>query len=68
VKTYGEIAAALGKPGAARAVGNACGANPLPLYIPCHRVVAGNGLGGFTSGLAWKRALLKAEGWNEEKA
>ena len=46
-RTYGDIAHALGKPGAARAVGGACGANPLLLIIPCHRVLArGGGLGG----------------------
>jgi O-6-methylguanine DNA methyltransferase len=66
VKTYGEIAAAIGKPNAARAVGNACGANPLPLLVPCHRAVAKSGLGGFSGGLAWKRALLAAE--RKEKA
>jgi O-6-methylguanine DNA methyltransferase len=66
VKTYGEIAAAVGRPNAARAVGNACGANPLPLFIPCHRAVAKNGLGGFSGGLDWKRALLAAE--RKEKA
>jgi O-6-methylguanine DNA methyltransferase len=61
-KTYGEIAAAIGRPNAARAVGSACGANPLPLFIPCHRVVAKNGLGGFGSGLPWKKLLLNMEG------
>jgi O-6-methylguanine DNA methyltransferase len=61
-RTYGEIAAAIGQPGAARAVGAACGANPLPLFIPCHRIVAKNGLGGFGSGLPWKVLLLKMEG------
>jgi len=61
-RSYGEIARALDKPGAARAVGNACGANPLPLFIPCHRVVAANGrLGGFGGGLALKRRLLELE-------
>jgi O-6-methylguanine DNA methyltransferase len=60
--TYGEIAAAIGKPKAVRAVGSACGANPLPIFIPCHRVVAKNGLGGFGSGLPWKNLLLKMEG------
>ncbi len=60
---YGELAAALGRPGAARAVGSACGANRIPLLIPCHRVLAANGrLGGFSGGLAWKRRLLAAEG------
>lgn len=60
-RTYGEIAAAIGHPNAVRAVGTACGANPLPLFIPCHRVVAKNGLGGFGSGLPWKEMLLKLE-------
>jgi len=63
-RTYGEIAAAIGRPNAARAVGTACGANPIPLFIPCHRVVAKNGLGGFVAGLPWKKLLLKEEGWN----
>ena len=61
-RTYGEIAAAIGKSKAVRAVGSACGANPLPVFIPCHRVVAKNGLGGFGSGLPWKILLLKIEG------
>ena len=61
-RTYGELAAAIGRPNAVRAVGTACGANPLPLFIPCHRVVAKNGLGGFGSGLPWKILLLKTEG------
>ena len=63
VRTYGQIAAQLGKPGAARAVGNALAANPFPLAIPCHRVVrAGGQLGGFGGGSALKRALLDLEG------
>jgi O-6-methylguanine DNA methyltransferase len=62
-RTYGEIAAAIGRPNAVRAVGSACGANPIPLWIPCHRVVAKNGLGGFGSGLPWKKMLLELEGW-----
>jgi len=58
-KTYGELAQAIGRPRAYRAVANACGKNPLPIFIPCHRVVAANGkIGGFTAGLAWKRLLL----------
>lgn len=62
-RTYGEIARNLGKPGAARAVGNACGANPLVLIIPCHRVLARNGrLGGFSAGLELKKKLLQREG------
>ena len=63
VWTYGQLAARVGHPGAARAVGSACGANPIPFLIPCHRVVASNGgLGGFGLGLAVKRALLAREG------
>jgi O-6-methylguanine DNA methyltransferase len=61
-RTYGEIAAAIGNPNAVRAVGAACGANPLPVFIPCHRVIAKNGIGGFGSGLPWKILLLKTEG------
>jgi O-6-methylguanine DNA methyltransferase len=63
-RTYGEIAAAIGRPKAVRAVGTACGANPLPVFIPCHRVVAKNGLGGFGSGLPWKKLLLRLEEWS----
>jgi len=65
-RTYGEIAAAIGRPKAVRAVGSACGANPLPIFIPCHRVVAKNGLGGFGAGLPWKKLFLKEEGWKRE--
>jgi O-6-methylguanine DNA methyltransferase len=62
-KSYGEIASAIGRPKAVRAVGGACGANPVPVLVPCHRVLtANNKLGGFSSGLAWKRSLLKREG------
>lgn len=61
-KTYGEIARAIDKPGAARAVGTANGKNPIPIVIPCHRVVAGGGkLGGFGGGLLLKRKLLRLE-------
>ena len=64
VATYGEIAARLGRPKAARAVGQTCGSNPVALFIPCHRVVAAGGkLGGFASGTHVKRALLRHEGW-----
>lgn len=60
---YQEVARAIGMPRAARAVGQAVGANPIPLLIPCHRIVASDGsLGGFAWGLAWKRQLLRAEG------
>ena len=59
---YGELAHKIGRPGGARAVGRACGANPLPLFIPCHRVLPADGsLGGFSSGLPWKRLLLEKE-------
>ena len=61
--TYGEVAEAIGKPGAARAVGGALGRNRVPVIVPCHRVVAANGLGGFGLGLDAKRALLAAEGY-----
>ncbi len=65
VRTYREIARALGEPGAARAVGMACARNPLPLLIPCHRVVRSDGgLGGYSlrGGVDLKRRLLQAEG------
>jgi len=65
VRTYRDIAKALGQPGAARAVGMACARNPLPLLIPCHRVVRSDGgLGGYSlrGGVALKRQLLEAEG------
>jgi len=62
-KTYSQFARDLGKPLAARATGGACGANPIPVLVPCHRVVAANGgLGGFSCGLDWKRRLLALEG------
>lgn len=60
-RTYGEIATALGHPKAARAVGAANGGNPIPIIIPCHRVVASNGLGGYGGGLPMKRKLLSHE-------
>jgi AraC family transcriptional regulator, regulatory protein of adaptative response / methylated-DNA-[protein]-cysteine methyltransferase len=59
-KSYGEVAEAIGKPKAVRAVGGACGANPIPVLVPCHRVLAAHGkIGGFGGGLDWKRSLLK---------
>jgi O-6-methylguanine DNA methyltransferase len=62
-RTYGEIARTIGCPKSSRAVGQACGANPIPLLVPCHRVLAaGNRLGGFSAGLHWKRRLLELEG------
>jgi len=63
VRTYGELAAALGAPRAARAVGNALGANPMPIVIPCHRVVrAGREVGGYAGGPERKAWLLRLEG------
>ncbi len=59
---YGEMAAAIGHPRAARAVGGACGANPVPVIIPCHRVTASSGLGGFGPGVALKIRMLASEG------
>ncbi len=61
--SYGEIADKIGLSGGARAVGNACGSNPLPLFVPCHRVLQSDGsLGGFGGGLGLKQLLLKHEG------
>jgi methylated-DNA-[protein]-cysteine S-methyltransferase len=60
--TYKEIAESVGKPGAARAVGNAVGANPVPIVIPCHRVLASNGIGGYSGGINIKKDLLMVEG------
>lgn len=77
-KTYSEIAAAIGAPRAARAVGGALGRNPISILIPCHRVVAANGIGGYggAAGSAWrpggiapldfKRRLLRRERAVEE--
>jgi methylated-DNA-[protein]-cysteine S-methyltransferase len=63
VRSYGWVARKIGKPKAARAVGGACGANPVPLLVPCHRIVAGDGsLGGFSGGLGVKKRLLRLEG------
>jgi methylated-DNA-[protein]-cysteine S-methyltransferase len=61
-RTYGHIARLIGQPSASRAVGAANGSNRLPLIIPCHRVVAANGLGGYGGGPALKRRLLEIEG------
>lgn len=62
-RTYGWIAERVGRPGAARAVGQAVGVNPIPLIVPCHRVIASGGrIGGYGGGLAVKRSLLNAEG------
>jgi len=62
VKTYSEIARKIGNPRAARAVGNAVGANPIPIIVPCHRVVATNGFGGYSCGIEIKKKLLHIEG------
>ncbi len=61
--SYGDIARAIGSPRAFRAVGMACGRNPIILIVPCHRVLAAGGaIGGYSEGLAVKRSLLKLEG------
>ena len=62
-RTYSRLAESIGRDKSARAVGSACGANPVPVLVPCHRVVAqGHRLGGFSAGLDWKRRLLAREG------
>ncbi len=62
VITYGELAKKAGYPNAARAVGSVMRKNPLPILIPCHRVLAANkGLGGYSQGLNWKKRLLAFE-------
>jgi methylated-DNA-[protein]-cysteine S-methyltransferase len=64
VVTYGELAALAGRPRAARAAGTFCAQNRLPVFVPCHRVVAAGGLGGYGSlGLEYKRRLLALEGY-----
>jgi methylated-DNA-[protein]-cysteine S-methyltransferase len=61
--TYGELAERIGRPRAARAVGNALGSNPIPIVVPCHRVLRSGGLlGGYAGGLDRKRVLLRLEG------
>jgi methylated-DNA-[protein]-cysteine S-methyltransferase len=61
--SYGEVAAAAGSPRAARAAGNALAGNPIPIVVPCHRVIhADGGIGGYTGGLENKRFLLRLEG------
>ena len=62
IVSYKQLAVNIGKPKAFRAVANACGANPIPLFIPCHRVIKSDGtLGGFSSGIKIKKKLLKLE-------
>ena len=61
--SYGEMAKLIASPRASRAVGGALGRNPIPIVVPCHRVVAGDGrIGGFTGGLTIKKTLLRLEG------
>jgi len=63
LRTYGEVAVALGKPKASRAVGQAAGHNPLPILVPCHRVIGKTGsLVGFAGGITTKARLLRLEG------
>jgi len=63
VASYGQVARDIGRPDMARAVGQAVGANPIPIIVPCHRVIASDGrLTGFGGGIAAKVALLKLEG------
>lgn len=68
VRSYRWVAEQLGRPKASRAVGNALARNPIPIMIPCHRVIrSGGGLGGYALGLGWKRRLLgleKGRLWN----
>jgi methylated-DNA-[protein]-cysteine S-methyltransferase len=63
VSSYRQVAAAAGSPRGSRAAGNALGVNPMPIVVPCHRVLhAGGGLGGYTGGVERKRLLLDVEG------
>ena len=67
--TYGQLAAKAGSPTATRATGSACGANRIIIINPCHRVLSSSGLGGFGSGLTWKKQLLSLEGrdsWDQQ--
>jgi methylated-DNA-[protein]-cysteine S-methyltransferase len=60
--SYGELARRVGRPNGPRAVGQANGRNPIPVIVPCHRVLASNGIGGYGGGLKVKRELLAVEG------
>jgi methylated-DNA-[protein]-cysteine S-methyltransferase len=62
VRTYGDVAIGVDRPRASRAVGNANHVNPFPIVVPCHRVVASTGLGGYGGGEGVKRFLLEIEG------
>jgi len=63
VTTYGDLAMALGNPGASRAIGRILGQNPNPIVVPCHRVVMSDGrLGGYANGILRKKELLEREG------
>jgi len=62
VTTYRDLARTAGNAKAARAAGSAMARNQLPIIVPCHRVLASNGLGGFALGMEWKRQLLRLEG------
>ncbi|OAG28661.1 hypothetical protein TH606_00745 [Thermodesulfatator autotrophicus] len=64
VKTYAWLAQKIGSPRALRAVGQALAKNPIPIFYPCHRIVAKNGPGGFSSGFKVKKKLLALEGVN----
>ncbi len=67
VTTYGDLAKALGCPGAARAIGKIMNANPDPIVVPCHRVVASNGdIGGYAYGTKMKKEILASEGLSFE--
>jgi O-6-methylguanine DNA methyltransferase len=69
ITSYGELASKAGYANAARAAGNALGANPLPIIIPCHRVIASSGhLGGYSGGLQFKKKLLLHEGVTLERS
>ena len=62
-RSYKEMAAGAGNPRAVRAAGSACGSNPIPIIVPCHRVLrTGGGLGGYGGGLELKEELLRLEG------
>jgi methylated-DNA-[protein]-cysteine S-methyltransferase len=66
--TYKQMAAQAGSPRASRAAGNALGSNPIPIVVPCHRILhSGGGLGGYTGGLEKKRLLLGVEGYSTLK-